>query len=387
MKDNYKAKKAEDILTDDNLLEKIENNICSNSLIEENEFAFASEIHSQISKNKNTLDPTSKQLIGGKIIRSIDIYKRRKVFYRISSVAVLLLIVGISVLFEIGQESAIRSYAKNNIVVPLTGNTRLILSGDKEILINTDASRIEYAGNGNTIKIDASDKVSQVVEANEMVLNTVIVPYGKRTQITLSDNSTIWLNSGSKLIYPAKFAADKREVYLEGEAIFEVSHDKQHPFHVITPNVEVKVLGTVFNLSAYKDDNTVSTVLESGSVEIKYKSNSIFSQSKVTMVPGMLATYDPQKGTVEQTKVTTSYYTSWREGYFMFKQEPLSIILKKISRYYNVSIQLNNQEMANSTFSGQLDLRNSAVQVLEVIAEIMSAKVESVDNKILISKI
>jgi ferric-dicitrate binding protein FerR (iron transport regulator) len=387
MKDNFKKRHAEDILTDDILLDKIERNICSENAIMENEFALASDIHNQINKYKNTLDPKSKQLIGTKIVRSINSHKRRKLVFRISSAAVLLLIVGISVLFEIGGESEIRTFAKNNSLETTSNNTRLILSGEKEIEINTDASKIEYAGNGNTIRIDASEEVIQNVEANEMALNTVIVPYGKRTQITLSDNSTIWLNSGSKLIYPAKFAADKREVYLEGEAIFEISHNKQHPFHVITQNVEVKVLGTVFNLSAYKDDHTVNTVLESGSVELKYRSNSIFGQSKAAMVPGMLATYDPIKGNIEQTQVNTSHYTSWREGYFIFKREPLSNILKKVSRYYNVSIQLNNQEMANETFSGQLDLRNSAIQVLEVIAEIMSVEVESVGNQILITRI
>ena len=387
MKDNFKKRQAEDILTDDILLDKIEVNICSENTNVENEFVLASDIHRQINKNKRRLDPKSKQLIGREIVRSIDTNKKRKLVFRISSAAILLLIIGISVLFEIGGESEIRTFAKNNMLAPLNGNTRLILSGEKEIQINTDASKIEYAGNGNTIRIDASDEVSQDVGANEMVLNTIIVPYGKRTQVTLSDNSTIWLNSGSKLIYPVKFTAGKREVYLEGEAIFEISHNRHHPFHVITPNVEVKVLGTVFNLSAYKDDNTVRTVLESGSVELMYRSNSIFSKSKVTMVPGMLATYDPLQGTVEQIEVNTNYYTSWREGYFIFKQEPLSVILKKISRYYNVSIQLNSQEMANETFSGPLDFRNSAIQVLEVIAEIMSAKVESTDNQILITRI
>jgi ferric-dicitrate binding protein FerR (iron transport regulator) len=218
-------------------------------------------------------------------------------------------------------------------------------------------------------------------------MNTVIVPYGKRAQITLSDNSKIWLNSGSKLIYPACFATNKREVYLEGEAIFEVSHNKKHPFIVITADLDVRVLGTVFNVSSYRDDQTTSTILESGSVELNYKSNSVFGRSKELMVPGMLAIYNPEQGNVEQSKVNTRHYTSWRDGYFIFEKQPLGGILKKISRYYNVSVRLSDEELGKETFSGNLDLKNSPDQVLKIIAELISAKVENIDNQIVITRI
>lgn len=388
MKNKFDQKKAEDILTDDLLVEHIKTNGHSEDLLIKDEFVLASDIYQIANENSYALDPQQKEILGEKIKHTIKSYKRKKIIIQCSSAAaMLILILGISVFFRTNNEPDIRVYALNNQSVPMSGNTRLILSGKEEIEINTDKSRIEYAGNGNEIKIDASHQVSQNAGGVDPVMNTLIVPYGKRAQITLSDNSTIWLNSGSKLIYPAKFANDKREVYLEGEAIFEVSHNKEYPFHVVTLNLEVKVLGTVFNLSAYFDDNTTNTVLESGSVELKYKNNSIFSQSKVNMVPGTLAVYNPLKGTVEQTKVNTQIFTSWRDGYFVFEQQPLGSILKKISRYYNVKIQLNDQELASETFSGQLDLRNSASQVLEIIAEIISAKIENIDNQILITRI
>jgi ferric-dicitrate binding protein FerR (iron transport regulator) len=293
---------------------------------------------------------------------------------------------GIATIITVNKESEISVFARNNQSVPLSGNTRLILSGEEEIQINSAESKIAYAGNGKEIQID-SNHVRQVVEDNKMVYNTVIVPYGKRTQITLSDNSSVWLNSGSKLIYPARFAAEKREVYLEGEAIFEVSHNKQQPFMVITHDIEVKVLGTVFDISTYTDDATSSTILESGSVEMKYNNNSLLSSAKITMVPGMMAVYDPIEKTVKQTQVNTKLYTSWREGYFVFERQSLGEILKKISRYYNVSIQLNDQSLADETFTGPLDLRNSATQVLEIIAELINAKVENIDNQIIITRI
>lgn len=386
MENKFWKKKAEDILTDDFLVEEMQKENQPVSLLMDNEYKLASEILNTVGEKESILNQSEKELLGKRVTQTIATFKIRKLIVRISTAAVFLLLVGITAILTMNRDSEIIAFARRNQSVALTGNTRLILSGEEEIQINSEKSKIEYAGNGKEIKIDSSH-VSQAVNGDDLVYNTVVVPYGKRTQITLSDNSSVWLNSGSKLVYPARFATDRREVYLEGEAIFEVSHNKERPFHVITNDVEVKVLGTVFDVCAYKDDKITSTILESGSVELKYNSNSILSQSKVTMSPGMLAVYDPNEKTVKQTPVNTKFYTSWREGYFVFERQSLGEILKKISRYYNVTIQLNDQSLADETFTGPLDLRNSATQVLEIIAELINAKVEKVDNKIVITRI
>jgi len=303
MKNNFLDRKAEDILTNDFLIEKLTKEELSENKYNNNELHIAKKIHRTFSEKRNTLEQTPKDLLGIRISQTILKYKRKKLIIRFSSAAVFFILIGVGTLFQMNKEPGIRTYAMDNQFGPVTENTRLILSGEKEIQINSTESKIEYNVNGNNIEIDTNHKIKQDAEGDEVVLNTVIVPYGKRTLITLSDNSKIWINSGSKLIYPAKFASDKREVYLDGEAIFEVSHNKNHPFYVVTRDMEVKVLGTVFNLSAYLDDNTTNTTLESGSVELKYKNNSYLSQSKVTMVPGMLAVYDPSQKKVKQIKV------------------------------------------------------------------------------------
>jgi len=387
MKNKNRERKAEDILTDDFLVEELQNKNQPKNLLIEDEYKLANDILNAVSENSSAFDLSQKEALGKRIAHTIRLAKRRSlIIVRISTAAIFFLLIGLTTFLTMNKESEISVFARNTQSLPLTGNTRLILSGEEEIQINSAESKIAYTGNGKEIQIDSSH-VKQVVVDDKMVYNTVIVPYGKRTQITLSDNSSVWLNSGSKLIYPARFATEKREVYLEGEAIFEVSHNKQRPFHVLTRDMEVKVLGTVFDISAYTDDATSSTILESGSVEMKYKTNSLLSQSKITMAPGMLAVYDPVEKTVIQTQVNTKLYTSWREGYFVFERQSLGEILKKISRYYNVSIQLNDLSLADETFTGPLDLRNSASQVLEIIAELINAKVESVDNQIIITRI
>lgn len=387
MKDIFDQKKAEDILTDDLLVEKLTKEEHKKDYPND-DIALSSKIYQIVSENRSSLESSQKEILGQRINQTIRAYKRRKLYIQLSAAAaVLLLLLGITILFPINQKPGIREFAETNQVVPVSGNTRLILSGKEEIEIETNQSKIEYTGTGKEIRIDASRQVSQNTEGTEPVMNTLVVPNGKRAKITLSDNSSIWLNSGTKLIYPARFASDKREVYLEGEAIFEVSHDTKHPFHVITPNVEIKVLGTIFNISAYKDDQTTSAVLESGSVELSYTGGSIFGKSKSLMVPGMLAVYDPQKRSVEQTRVNTKKFISWRDGYLTFEQQPLSGILKKIARYYNVTILLKDQELANETFSGSLAFRDSSAQMLEVIAEIIHANVDMINNQIIITRI
>ena len=339
-----------------------------------------------MAKQKSELTANDKKLLGKQITRSISTLKIKKIIVTISSAAVLLVIIGISAIIFNAKNSQIRVYAQHIQSINESSTTRLILSGKKEVLIESNDSKIAYAGNGNEVKVD-TNIVSQSVDENKIVYNTVIVPYGKRTQITLSDNSIVWLNSGSKLIYPARFATEKREVYLEGEAIFEVSHNKLRPFHVVTSDIEVKVLGTVFDLSAYSDDKTTSTVLENGSVEMKDLSTNIFSSSKVTMIPGTMAVYSKDGSGITQSKVDVKQYTSWRDGYISCEKQTLGNILKKISRNYNVSIQVNDKSLENETFTGNLDLRNSAQQVLAILAEFINVKIDKTDNQILITRI
>ncbi|WP_423129404.1 FecR family protein [Gaoshiqia sp. Z1-71] len=388
MNDTDKNTKAEDILTEDVLLDKSNLGTGGKGHDDNDDLHLAAAIYHTIRKQKKTLNPEQKELIGRRIATSIARYHRKRFLVATSAAATVLLIIGISALVSINRnESRIKAFAESSRTMPMSGNTRLILSGDEEIQINSSDSEIAYVPDGGTIRIDSTENVSQLIGSDKLVMNTVVVPYGKRTKITLSDNSTIWLNSGSKLIYPARFAKEKREVYLEGEAIFEVSHHEKHPFHVITRDLEVKVLGTVFNLSAYHDDPTTNTILVSGSVQLEYNRNSLFGKSKETMVPGMLAVYHSTDRNLRQTTVNPNLYTSWRDGYFIFEQHPLGEIIKKIARYYNVPVILTDPEMGSKTFSGRLNLRNSASQVLEVIAEIVDAKIETSDNQIIITRI
>lgn len=385
MTENKFHKKTEDYLADDAWVERMKE-IDLPVKTADRDFNMANDILNSVAASGQTLAPVDKRILGNRIVKSISSYKRRRLIVSVGAAAVLLVIIGISAVIGTKSDPDIVAYARNNQNSERKGDTRLILAGKEEILLKSNDSKIAYVQNSAEIKVD-TESVNQTVEDDKIVYNTVVVPYGKRTQIILSDDSHVWLNSGSKLIYPARFASDKREVYLEGEAIFEVSHNKQKPFHVVTQNVEVKVLGTVFDLSAYTDDKITRTVLENGSVEMTSNGNSIFKSFKVTMVPGTMATYNGESDGIKQDKVDTKLYTSWREGYISCEKQSLGDILKKISRYYNIDIRLNDKSLADETFTGNLDLRNSASQVLAIIAEFINIKIENSDNQIIITRI
>jgi transmembrane sensor len=386
MKDSDKKNGAEDILSDDALAENMLSNKLQPEQFSNEELNLARGISQAAGSYVVGLSQEQKNLLGSRISQSINNSKRKRTLVWIGSAAAILVLIGLTFVFQLATKSDIRKYATGISVASDAQFTRLLLSGGKEIQIETQESRIEYSKNGEEVIVDAQPKVEQNGLQDANSFHTVIVPYGKRTRITLSDNSTIWLNSGSRLVYPATFDPDKREVYLEGEAMFEVDHDAKRPFYVLSRDIEVKVLGTVFNLCAYSDENTTNTVLESGAVELRYNGKSFLGQSKEKMVPGMLAVLNPENKSISQTKVNTKDFTSWKDGYLVLEKNTLESIAKKLSRYYNVSIVFDNQELANETFSGDLDLRNSAIQVLELIAEMMDIEIAQVDDQIKIRK-
>lgn len=377
---------VEDIFSDEIFSERLLKGDIREEEFMEGEQVFASDLLRAISSGKDVLPADQKLLLDERISNSIDRFKRKKVLVWLSSAAVLLLVVGLTFFLKFYQQSDILNYASSISVVNDLEYTRLLLPGQNCVRIETAESKIAYSKSGKEIRIDSEKEITQSAGVGAELYNTVVVPYGKRSRILLSDSSVIWLNSGSKLVYPACFTEGKREVYLDGEALFEVAPDKNHPFHVLTSSMEVKVLGTVFDLCAYSEDSTFNTVLEHGSVELMGKKSLFGNTNGEKMVPGMLAVYNLSSNSFVQTSVDTKNYTSWKDGYLILENQSLESIVKKLSRYYNVSIEFDSPELAVENFSGYLDLRSSAMQVLLMIAEIVDVEVIQSDRIIKIRK-
>lgn len=344
--------------------------------------------------NLQELSSGEKAHLKERIVHSVHWYIQRKRAWKYGMVAAAaLVILMISIPFlsaSYRQTSDIEGFAKTMTGEVSSGNVQLILKDDKQVGIADDTESITYSSSGQKVTIGESKSIDQSPTISKKpVFNTLIVPFGKRSKIVLSDGTKVWLNSGSKLIFPPAFSKGQREVYLEGEAIFEVAHQSERPFLVKTKYQEIEVLGTIFNVSNYGGDDAIYTVLKSGSVQINFMESGLFNTEKnIKITPGTMAVLDKENQAVKTKKVAVERYFSWRDGVFIFKNDSLKYIMEKISRYYNVEITINDKHLANRTFSGSLDVTDRLENVIQTIMETQSSPFEyrfTEDGKLIIN--
>ncbi len=259
----------------------------------------------------------------------------------------------------------------------------VILSDGSTVQFDTRETRISQTATGNIlINNDTVRKATASHTSQASALTQVIIPYGKRSEVVLPDGSHVWLNSGSQLSYPSEFSGKTRDVYLAGEAFFDVEHDAGHPFQVITHEVRISVLGTRFNVSAYQEDPTIQTVLLSGKVAIR--KNALLSRPE-ELVPGERMLFSRADQGLTKDRVDPQYITSWIYGYLIFEKEPTPGIFKKLERYYNQPIRAE-KGLEEISFSGKLDLKENLNEVLENIAFASSLRISREGETYVISK-
>jgi hypothetical protein len=290
-------------------------------------------------------------------------------------------------IFGLGYYSSINS--------ELLDEPQKIIPKSNDIVLTSDDSKVVLEKEDNKTddkkiisKINLIQKSDQLIYDNnvdikELVYHSLKVPYGKRFNIVFSDGSKAYLNSGSIIRYPVKFIEDKkREVFLEGEAFFDVAENKNELFIVNSNGINVEVYGTKFNVRNYSEDFNSDIVLVEGSVGIN---NS--EVSELTMLkPGFKGSVDKENFRVETSKVNTKIYTSWIDGEVIFRNETFSQILKKLERLYNVTIINNKNESLDEVFNAAIDVENENIeQVLEYFNKIYNIEYQIFNNKIIIN--
>ena len=170
-------------------------------------------------------------------------------------------------------------------------------------------------------------------------------PMGVRTKFQLPDGSTGYLNSGSRLKYPVQFIGE-RKVELSGEAFFDVVHNAEIPFHVNTKNLDIKVLGTTFNVIANEEEQTEEIVLQTGKVDVSSKNG----EQLAVMKPNEQLTLNIEKQTTTKNEVEASQYTTWKEGKLVFRNEDMLQVARRLSRWYNVEVVVDDRMLDTYTF-------------------------------------
>ncbi len=291
---------------------------------------------------------------------------------------------GVAVFIAISSLIYLSVYTKNQFPIEVAQETALkgkVILADGSIKeFDSEQTPIKQTTSGNLII--NKDTIDAKINQSGSSMNQIVIPYGKRSDITLADGTHIWLNSGSQLSYPSEFKEDSREVYLSGEALFDVKPDRDKPFYVITRDIRIKVLGTSFNVSAYPEDHTVQTVLLRGKVSAG--KNKLLAAT-MDLVPGERLTYNKNNSNLSKDKVDVQLFSSWVDGYLVFLNIPITEVYLKLERYYNQDITLDDG-LEKITFSGKLDLKATLKDVLENIAFASSVNVQENNGSFIIKK-
>jgi len=198
----------------------------------------------------------------------------------------------------------------------------------------------------------------------------IIVPNGERSKVILPDGTTVQLNGGSLLKFTADFHSGKRTVFLDGEAFFDVTHDQSHPFIVETGDLQIKVLGTRFNVSSYPDDKTITTSLEEGKVEVR-----IEGQGDTYLTPSEVLKFDKLTGKATKQTVNDYRFSDWTKGILNIKSETIEVLAKKLERRFDININFGDHEVRKHIYSGSIKDENLDT-VLEALKFTSSLKYE-----------
>jgi len=304
---------------------------------------------------------------------------RRKLYTWLSSAAAAFLIIGSAVYF-LNNDSLEKQAAAANLQ---PGKNKAILT-----LANGSHITLDDALNGNVAKqggvqIVKTKNGQLVYTVNDTAVssdeqNTIETPNGGQYMVILPDHSKVWLNAGSSLKYPVSFAASKKRlVELTGEAYFEVSIDKVHPFIVKTSQQQVEVLGTHFNINSYTNEPSTSTTLLEGSVRV-----SAGADFKI-IKPGEQAVLTT-KG-LNTSIANTEEAMAWKNGYFRFNDEKIQSIMRKIARWYNVDVEFQG-EISAEDYDGKISKYKSIAQVLEMLSSTNTVHFKIEGRRILVIK-
>lgn len=295
----------------------------------------------------------------------------RKLFYYSTTAAALLaLLFSFYFLQEPANESNGLSVVLLQDSIPNPQKEIVLIAENREMEL-TDQSTLQYEKDG-TLAVNNHPVTEKKDPANPIEFNHILVPKGRRASITFSDGTKIFINADSHVIYPAVFEKEKREIVVEGEIFLEVSKDPERPFIVKTNGFDVKVLGTTFNVCAYKNEKTSSVVLVEGSVEVKTGTN-----EKIQLQPNELI--DIQPNSTEIKEVDVLEYICWKDNMMLLTQRKVNEVLDRLGRYYGRTI-LYDPAIREIPISGKLDLKENLQEVIDIICLSVSLKYETREN-------
>ncbi len=276
----------------------------------------------------------------------------------------------IDTVFKPGTQKAVLILADGGSIELEEGMTMSDLQ-QGEASINIRNSSLNYK---------SSDQRSR---ETEIIYNELRTPRGGGYNLRLADGTGVWLNAGSSIRFPVSFAEDNRQVYLEGEAYFEVSHNGS-PFIVSTEDMDVRVLGTSFNISAYGDEPLFKTTLVEGKVSVELKDQDDSLSGTLLLAPEHQAIFNRSESALSDVEVNATLYTSWMRGKLEFHNESLDQVMLRLARWYDFEYVFENPEAKDFHFSARLNNGENISTIIEMLEMTTDVKFELRDRKIVI---
>ena len=291
--------------------------------------------------------------------------------------AVILLFVSMGIFWFVNEEEQeVENVAVTKIEHGSMKAQLVLANGRRVDLVPETNLQLEEEGGTRILTLDNMVKYSGmdslVGQSTEVKYNTLIVPRGGEFSLELADGTRVWLNTESKLRYPVAFTGDERRVEMDGEVYFEVAKNREKPFIVTVNGVDIRVLGTSFNVSAYQEE--VVTTLVEGKVQLKR------GDEQVVLSPNQQAIWSDDKFKVKQ--VDARNYVLWKEGIFYFEDVDLEMILDDMARWYNVNIFYVNPTLKKMKFSVEIKRYEDINEILRRIEQTKRVKFEIKDRTI-----
>lgn len=316
-----------------------------------------------------------------KTIRKRNIYNKTT---WIGIAATLLLVASIgNYLYKKDNTDNVTQLTHTSINIEELAEPTLILSSGKQVALTESDLKAELSDlqieESSDKKLTYKKNQSKEESAAQSTLKTnrLIIPVGKTYELNLADGTRVKLNSKSELIYPDNFSEHTREVTLIGEAYFDVAKDASKPFIVKANGIDVKVLGTSFNVSCYEQQPTIETTLVEGKVAVV-----IPNQPEEIITPSQQLVFDKTKQTSATATVDTRIYTSWINNKLIFKNERIDVILTKLQYWYDFEIEYDNENIKENRFSLEIDKNTDLNKILDLINFTSNIKLIKTNHKI-----
>ena len=291
--------------------------------------------------------------------------RKRRFLINMARVAAVALPFVIALVLYVGlnreEEQMVRPSLASNIL-PGTSKAVLTLANGQMIPLGKEATDSTIITDGTQISASGSGVTyASGVESESVVYNKLEIPRGGEFCLTLSDGTRVWLNSETSIQYPVAFGAKERRVFVQGEAYFEVAKDANKPFTVQFMSSSVTVLGTSFNIRAYPEEKRSQTTLAEGSVRIYSPGSSML------LKPGEQAEVSALSGEMVKQEVEVKNFTSWKDGRFVFEQQPLEDIMRTLERWYDIRVIFKDEGAKRISLSGNMKRYGDFSQVMKML--------------------